>query len=141
MGEQAMRPLLPLSTITILALSLSAALAATPSPAKVEKTSTGEVLANKQGMTLYTFTKDKTDKSECTGKCAVFWPPFAAPANAAAAGNWTPIMRPNGEKQWAYDGKPLYTFVKDKKPGQDKGNGIVHFGGTWEVARRLERRP
>jgi predicted lipoprotein with Yx(FWY)xxD motif len=134
MGEQSMQALLPLSAMTILTLSLSSALAMTASPAKVEKTSIGTVLANQKGMTLYTFTKDKTDKSECTGKCAVFWPPFTAPANANSRGNWTVITRPNGEKQWAYDGKPLYTFVKDKKPGQDEGNGIRHFGGYWEVA-------
>ncbi len=105
-----MRPLLPLSAMTILTLSLSSALATTANPAKVEKTSLGTVLANQKGMTLYTFTKDKTNKSECTGKCAAFWPPFNAPANANSSGNWTVITRQNGNKQWAYDGKPLYTF-------------------------------
>ncbi|MEU8951790.1 hypothetical protein [Streptomyces sp. NPDC048489] len=28
---------------------------------------------------------------------------------------WTRITRADGTMQWAYDGKPLYTFVKDKK--------------------------
>lgn len=130
-----MRILLPLFTITILALSFTPVFAATESPAKVEKTSTGTVLANKAGMTLYTFSKDKIDKSECVGKCATAWPSFAAPANALSGGKWSIVTRPNGKKQWAYGGRPLYTFVKDKKPGQDKGNGIVHFGGTWKVVR------
>ena len=130
-----MRILTPLTTMTILALSFTPVLAAKMSPAKVEKTSTGTVLANKAGMTLYTFSKDKADKSECVGKCAAAWPPFAAPASARSRGKWSVVSRLNGKKQWAYGGKPLYTFVKNKKPGQDKGNGIVHFGGTWKVAR------
>ncbi len=125
-----MRPLLPLSAMTILTLSLSSELATTANPAKVEKTSLGTVLANQKGMTLYTFTKDKTNKSECTGKCAAFWPPFNAPANANSSGNWTVITRQNGNKLIYL----LYTFVKDKRRGQDEGNGIVHFGGTWKVA-------
>ncbi len=119
-----MRPLLPLSAMAILALSLSSALATTANPAKKETTSTGTVLANQNGMTLYTFTKDKTDTSECIGKCAVFWPPFTAPANANSNGDWTVITRPNGNKQWAYDGKPLYTFVNDRKRARTRGTGL-----------------
>ncbi len=49
-------------------------------PFKVEKTKAGEVLATSQGMTLYTFDKDKPGMSACTGKCAGFWPPAMATA-------------------------------------------------------------
>jgi predicted lipoprotein with Yx(FWY)xxD motif len=132
-GRIFMRILFPLTAVTLITV-LSPALAAND-PAKVEKTPIGDVLANQKGMTLYVFTRDKTDVSRCTGQCAVAWPPFAAPAHATASGGWTVITRPDGRKQWAYDGSPLYTFVNDRKPGQDKGQGIVHFGGTWEVAR------
>jgi len=33
---------------------------------------------------------------------------------------------------WAYDGKPVYTFVKDKKAGDMAGEGIA---GAWHVAK------
>ena len=29
------------------------------------------------------------------------------------------------------DGKTLYLFAKDTKPGDVRGEGIVHFGGSW----------
>jgi predicted lipoprotein with Yx(FWY)xxD motif len=83
---------------------------------------------------LYTFTKGV----DCTGACAKAWPPLLAPADAKASGKFSIVTRPDGTKQWAYDGKPLYLFVKDKKPGQETGNGITHFGGTWSVAKANE---
>ena len=33
---------------------------------------------------------------------------------------------------WAYDGKPLYYFVKDTKAGDVTGEGV---GGVWHVAK------
>jgi predicted lipoprotein with Yx(FWY)xxD motif len=127
-----MRAVLPLAA-TIVIAALSPALAATSNPAKVEQTSIGKVLANNHGMTLYTFSKDKRDQSNCTGKCAVNWPPFTVSENATAGGHWSVITRPHGTKQWAYRGKPLYTFAKDNKAGQIKGNGRLN--GAWKAAR------
>jgi predicted lipoprotein with Yx(FWY)xxD motif len=34
-------------------------------------------------------------------------------------------------KQWAYKGKPLYTFAKDTKPGDTTGDGV---GMVWHIA-------
>jgi predicted lipoprotein with Yx(FWY)xxD motif len=48
------------------------------------------------------------------------------------------VDRPDGATQVTYEGKPLYTFVEDTRPGQVTGNGFHdQFGGqqfTWEVA-------
>ncbi len=115
-----------------LLVGVSPALAAAPSPAKLEKTSLGTVLADAHGMTLYTFKKDGHDKSNCVDKCAVNWPPFAAPADAKASGHWSVVSRADGTKQWAYKGKPLYTWTKDHKPGETTGNGFLN--GAWQVA-------
>ena len=93
-------------------------------PLKVQKTSMGNVLADPNGMTLYTFDKDTPGKSACTGECAVHWPPMKAAADAKATGGLTVITRDDGTKQWADDGKPLYTFMKDKKPGDVMGDSI-----------------
>jgi predicted lipoprotein with Yx(FWY)xxD motif len=90
------------------------------------------VLADAKGMTLYTYSKDENDKSMCNGKCAMNWPPLMAPANAKAEGDWMVVTREDGTKQWAYKGKPLYTFANDTKPGETKGNGMGN--GVWQVA-------
>ena len=41
------------------------------------------------------------------------------------------ITRSDGSMQATYDGHPLYTYVGDKGPGQNKGNGLNLSGGLW----------
>jgi predicted lipoprotein with Yx(FWY)xxD motif len=84
------------------------------------------------GMTAYTTDADTVPgKSTCEGDCATAWPPVAAPAEAKAEGDWTIVLRPDGVRQWAYRGKPLYTSTKDKNWGQLKGD---RTDGVWHVA-------
>jgi predicted lipoprotein with Yx(FWY)xxD motif len=82
------------------------------------------MMVDHKGMTVYTFDKDAGGKSMCNGDCAKNWPPMMAPAGAKAEGKWTVIKRDDGMMQYAYDGKPLYTFMKDEKPGEMKGDGM-----------------
>ncbi len=90
--------------------------------------------ANDRGMTLYTYAKDtEAGKSACYGDCAKAWPPAVVPAGAKAFGEWTIITRTDGIKQWAYEGKPLYAFVKDTVPGERKGDGLAEK--AWTTAR------
>lgn len=124
-----------LSRQTILAgllVAATGALAQTAAPAKVADTSKGKSLVDAKGMTLYIFDKDSTGKSACNGQCAQNWPPLMAPANAAASGDWSVVTRDDGGKQWAYKGKPLYTWVKDTKPGDATGEGVAN--NTWHIA-------
>jgi predicted lipoprotein with Yx(FWY)xxD motif len=65
------------------------------------------------GKPIYTFDRDEPGKSNCVDRCAAAWPPVAASADAKPVGNWTVITRPDGSSQWAIDGKPVYTFVRD----------------------------
>jgi predicted lipoprotein with Yx(FWY)xxD motif len=90
-------------------------------------------LTNAAGMTLYTFDKDAAGKSACNGPCAANWPPLMAASGAAPSGNWSIVMRDDGSKQWAWKGKPLYTWVKDQKPGDKTGDGFLN--NSWHVAR------
>ena len=90
------------------------------------------VFVDAKGMTLYTFDRDTPGKSNCNGPCAVNWPPFGAPADAKPTGDWSVITREDGRKQWAYKGKPLYTWAKDQKPGDRSGDG---FNNLWRLAR------
>ena len=112
------------------AVLLAACAAMTPAPA----TTQGDVLVNTAGMTLYTFDKDAANsgKSVCNGPCAKNWPPLMAAASDASSGDWAVVTRDDGAKQWAYKGKPLYLWIKDQKPGDKTGEGVLN---VWHVAK------
>ena len=92
-------------------------------------------MTNTAGMTLYTFDKDTTGngKSVCNGPCMGLWPAFATSTDATAKGDWSVVTRDDGSRQWAYKGKPLYTFARDAKPGDRSGDGFLN--NAWHVAR------
>ena len=76
----------------------------------------GRAFADSRGYTLYITDKDQPGQSSCTGDCAKAWPPLAAPADAHPIGDWSLVEREGGVKQWAYRGKPLYTYANDLEP-------------------------
>lgn len=82
------------------------------------------------GHSLYVSDLDPAGRSTCVGQCASQWPPVAAPQDAHQIGDWTPIRRPDGILQWAYKGKPVYTFSGDTVAGQTHGAGV---GGVWRL--------
>ncbi|MGE8066892.1 COG4315 family predicted lipoprotein [Pseudomonas sp. NPDC089569] len=96
----------------------------------------GGMMVDHKGMTLYTFDKDSGGKSMCNGECAKNWPPLMAPAGAKAEGKWSVIKRDDGMMQYAYDGKPLYTFVKDTKPGDMTGDKMKD---VWHVVHESQK--
>jgi predicted lipoprotein with Yx(FWY)xxD motif len=65
--------------------------------------------------------------------CVDVWPPVIAADDAKPVGKWTVAQRPDGRKQWAYDGYALYTSVLDHQPGEV--NGAIS-GATGEVGVR-----
>lgn len=113
------------------ALVASPVLAQSAQPAKSGKTDKGTALVDAKNMTLYTYDKDAKGKSNCNGQCAANWPPLTAGADAKPAGKWSIVTRDDGSRQWAYDGKPLYTWKKDTKAGDATGDGV---GGVWHIA-------
>jgi predicted lipoprotein with Yx(FWY)xxD motif len=116
----------------VLVLGTSMASSQIAAPAKIADTSKGKALVDADGMTLYTFDRDTTPgKSACDGKCATNWPPFTAAADAKTTGDWAVIARGDGSKQWAYKGKPLYTWMDDHKPGDVDGDGR---NNVWHIA-------
>ena len=103
------------------------------SPAQIAQTDRGRVLADPKGMTLYYFDRDDSgNKSNCNGKCNERWIPFAAPADADATGDFTPIVRDDGSKMWAYRYRPLYLSRQDKAPGDVNG---CDTSNLWHIAR------
>ena len=101
-------------------------------PVKEAKTKIGMVLTDAKGMTLYTFDKDTSGMSNCYGKCAESWPPLMASRDDKGMGDFIIITRKDGSKQWALKDKPLYTWVKDSKPGDVTGDG---FKDVWHAAQ------
>ncbi|MDP8033601.1 hypothetical protein QJU43_04570 [Pasteurella atlantica] len=92
------------------------------------------LLTDKNGMTLYTFDKDiaNSGKSVCNDECAIYWPPLFAKDNAINDGDYSVIIRDDGKKQWAFKGKPLYYWIKDKKVGDTTGDG---FRNIWRIVK------
>jgi predicted lipoprotein with Yx(FWY)xxD motif len=83
-----------------------------------------------EGNSLYVSDADPPGRSACVGHCAEQWPPVAAPPDAHQIGDWSPIRRTDGSLQWAYKGKPVYTFSGDTAAGQTHGAGV---GGVWRL--------
>jgi predicted lipoprotein with Yx(FWY)xxD motif len=115
----------------LVAVFLATSITATAQPKPAMKAADG-TLTNAAGMTLYVFDKDAGGKSACNGPCVANWPPLMVVGGGAASGDWTIVVRDDGTKQWAYKGKPLYTWAKDTKPGDKTGDGI---NSMWHVAK------
>jgi len=98
----------------------------------VRPSGTAYVLADSRGMTLYTYSQDQDGRSSCSGPCAKSWPPIIASSDARADGDFSLVERVDGTVQWAYEGRPLYTWVADRNPGETKGDGV---GSVWRAAR------
>jgi predicted lipoprotein with Yx(FWY)xxD motif len=122
-----MRKMISLSAAFV-ALSIGASFA----QPMASDTSMGKVYTDEKGMTLYTFDKDEANKSNCYDECAKNWPPYLAAADAKAEGEWTLVDRTDGTKQWAHEGKPVYLWVKDTKPGDVTGDMV---GEVWHVVK------
>src|SRR4051794_10857577 len=95
-----------------------------------------KVLTTPKGLTLYSLSAETNGRFICTnGTCLSLWKPLVVapgtkPSGAAKLGT---VRRPDGRLQVKYEGKPLYSFVQDKKPGDAKGEGFKDVG-TWHVA-------
>lgn len=88
------------------------------------------VVTGANGMTLYTFDKDRGGASACYDQCARNWPPFLGQAGARMGQGWTLVERTDGTMQWARQGRPVYYYAGDSKPGDATGDGK---GGVWHV--------
>lgn len=101
----------------------------------MEHPSLGPILTN-QGMTLYLFTTDEENVTNCYDQCAVNWPPLlvgdggAPVAGTGTTGELGVIDRTDGGRQVTYNGVPLYFWIRDVRPGDATGQGV---GDVWYV--------
>jgi predicted lipoprotein with Yx(FWY)xxD motif len=146
---------IPLAALAVAACGGGGAATASPVPSKITtapgKTATaptksatvrvansrlGRILVDSTGRTLYLFKADVGTKSACFGACATAWPPLRTGGKPAVRGGASAAMvgtipRSDGARQVTYNGHPLYTFVKDHKPGNVNGQGLTAFGAAW----------
>ena len=100
----------------------------------------GQIVFDERGFALYTFTKDKPQRSTCAGACAKAWPPYivAKPPRArhGIVGSLVgTTVRADGRLQATFAGRPLYYYVRDRKPLQVLCQNVTDFGGRWLVVR------
>ena len=92
----------------------------------------GGALAAPSGMTLYTFDRDTANsgRSACQGRCATVWPPLLAGSGDQPVGDYSIVTRDGGSRQWAFQGRPVYTYEADRKAGDRTGDNADN---AWHV--------
>jgi predicted lipoprotein with Yx(FWY)xxD motif len=95
----------------------------------------GTVLVNSKGLTLYMFVPDKQKRVTCKGACAIIWPPLKVKAGQkpTAGGAAKKKLLGLDGRVVTYNRWPLYTYIKDHKPGQATGQRVNNSGGRWYV--------
>jgi predicted lipoprotein with Yx(FWY)xxD motif len=100
----------------------------------VATTSAGPAFVTDRGMTLYMLSSDRAHLSTCYAKCTRIWPPYRAGSYTSGQRGWSIVLRRDGTRMWAYKGHPLYTYFKDRRPGEAYGQGISDRWGSWHIA-------
>ncbi len=95
----------------------------------------GEFLVDAEGMTLYLFTNDSENTSNCYDGCAASWPPLLTDGEPEAGDGVDATLlgttaRTDGTTQVTYNGLPLYFFASDQSAGDTTGQEV---GGVWYV--------
>lgn len=104
---------------------------------KVESThELGKYLVDSKGRSLYLFKADSKDKSSCYDACADAWPPLTTSGKPETGEGVNKDListfeRKDGKMQVAYNGWPLYYYIKDEGSKQRTGQDVNGFGAEW----------
>jgi predicted lipoprotein with Yx(FWY)xxD motif len=93
------------------------------------------ILVNRRGMSLYALSVERRGRFICTDMaCLSIWKPLTVAKGVSPAGvsGLGTVNRPDGKRQVAFHGAPLYSFSGDRKRGDVKGNGFKDVG-VWHV--------
>jgi predicted lipoprotein with Yx(FWY)xxD motif len=108
-----------------------------PPLVRVGESDLGPILIGPNGFTLYLYTRDSLDMSNCYERCIELWPPLLVGAadaeltmGAGVPGELGVIERTTGTFQVTYNGWPLYYWWRDWAPGQTTGQAV---GEVWWV--------
>lgn len=93
----------------------------------------GKILVANAGMTLYTYSADSQDVSNCAGPCLTAWSPLLTNGKPNIGSGITPALLgtarlANGTMVVTYHHMPLYTFTGDTAAGLTNGQG---FDNAW----------
>ena len=96
----------------------------------------GKILTDSEGASLYFFSLDSKDTSECSDGCLNAWPIFYNEDIVVDEGldlaDFATIERTDGAKQTTYKGWPLYYFAGDSASGDTSGDGV---NDVWYIAK------
>ena len=95
-----------------------------PSGFKVISSTTGRLVVNTDEYSVYSWDGDEHNQSNCTQECLQNWTPVSAPEIAIDRGEWTVVKQSTGFNQWAFRGKPLYTYNHDVKSRSFRGSDV-----------------
>jgi predicted lipoprotein with Yx(FWY)xxD motif len=96
----------------------------------------GAFLVGADDMTLYIYTSDPLDETVCYDRCAENWPPLLVDSAdditypEGIPGEFSTVERTDGTLQVAYNGLPLYYYVRDEAVGDAVGQAR---GDKWWV--------
>jgi predicted lipoprotein with Yx(FWY)xxD motif len=89
-----------------------------------------EILANRNQLTAYVFDNDKNGVSSCYNGCASAWPAILVQPGDEIVAPFGTTTRKDGTQQVTFQGRPIYLYADDQKPGDVEGDGL---GGVWHI--------
>jgi predicted lipoprotein with Yx(FWY)xxD motif len=98
-----------------------------PADFKVVPTTTGRLLVNKDEFSVYVWDGDEPGRSNCDTACLKHWTPVPAPEIAMDRGDWSVVRQDSGFRQWAFRGRPLYTYNNDPGARSFVGGDVPHW--------------
>ncbi len=128
-----MKHLSTLAALLITAASFAAPLTGAMGTRQLEYQCQWRAECDAKGMTL----QRRRGRGEAAAKPAhgrlrrsrpLRWPP----PGVQPAGAYTIVMRDDDARQWAYKGKPVYTYQADQKPGDRAGD---NFKDVWHIIK------
>ncbi|MDC9722223.1 MAG: hypothetical protein PSN34_05555 [Urechidicola sp.] len=110
---------------------------ASPTVKLVDNATFGEILTDAEGISLYFFSDDAKDTSECLDGCLNIWPIFyienlVLDSEGLDITDFATITRTDGAMQTTYKGWPLYYYVSDVNTGDTLGDNV---GEEWFIAK------
>lgn len=96
------------------------------------------ILVEQGGRALYIYTEDALGQSRCDLRCEALWPPYYAEPGAKPHGPFTIAKSSDGRDMWAWQGKPLYRWVSDRRRGAAGGDGVADVWFLVKVPKALE---
>lgn len=112
---------------------------APPSWVTIQNAEKGAIYADQDGLTIYAplFPNSLDGVNTCLEDCMEnLWSPVLAKPDEQPAGLWTIVEHESGERQWAYNGRLLYRYARDRKPQDINGDGFgigYQLAGGWRV--------